>query len=261
MAGMASLLALAASMTAAVREGGAPLRAGCSAEAGIIARLAGGAPVIIRLSISGEGGSCYKVSAGGKDGYLLREELSGLEPYDQASRGGSLHGLPETIRSEIGRLHSDLAQEASQRSASPDRTGLDPSLAQAMSLIESNQPRRALELIETALLHAAPNDPFVLSLAGLAAYQSDHTRQALDYWGQALAIRPNPSIESLYRKAHTELAADSSRARMHGSRFVLRYNEQEIGQRTAEAILAALNEEYDRLDAALKELLAQPAPG
>ncbi len=124
-------------------------------------------------------------------------------------------------------------------------------MASALSLIETNQPRKALELIETGLLRSSRKDPFVLSLAGLAAYQSDQPRQALQYWGESLAVRPNPSIESLYRKAQKELAADTSRSRMQSSRFILRYNEQEVGQRTAEEILAALNEEYNRIDSAL----------
>lgn len=252
MAGLVSLLAYAAATAAAVREGGAGLRAGCSADAEVVARLAGGTSVEVKLSISGEIGSCYKVVAEGRTGYLLREELAGLDTYDRASRSGSQRGLPETIRAEIGKLQSDLKEEAQHRPASAgDTTGMDPAVANALNLIETNQPRKALELIETDLLRSIPRDPFVLSLAGLAAYQSDQPGQAVQYWGQALSIRPNPSIESLYRKAQKELAADTSRNRMHGSRFVLRYNEQEIGLRTAEEILAALNEEYNRLDSAL----------
>lgn len=251
MAGVVSLLALVAATTATVREGGAGLRAGCSADAEVVARLAGGTLVEVRLSISGEIGACYRVQAGGQSGYLLREELTDLESYDRASRAGSQRGLPETIRAEIGKLHSDLKQEARERPGVQGAAGMDPSVASALSLIETNQPRRALELIETDLLRSSPKDPFVLSLAGLAAYQSDQPRQALQYWSESLAIRPNPSIESLYRKAQKELAADTSRNKMHGARFTLRYNDQEIGQRTAEEILAALNEEYNRIDAAL----------
>ncbi len=207
----------------------------------------------IRLSISGEIGTCYKVTSGSQSGYLLIDELTGLESFDQARRAGSEQGLPQMIRAEIGRLKSDLAEQAKQ--TAPDsgvsRAGMDPAVAGALQLIETNQPRRALELIETGLLRTHAKDPFVLSLAGLAAYQSDQPGQALNYWGEALAIKPNPSIESLYRKAQKEITADTSRSRMHGTRFVLRYNDSVMGQGTAEQLLSALNEEYSRLDAAL----------
>lgn len=253
MAGVLSLLALAAATSATVREGGAGLRAGCSADAEVVARLAGGTQVEVRLSISGDLGSCYKVAAGGQSGYLLAAELTGLESFDQARRAGNEQALPQMIRAEIGRLKEDLAAQVRQRAglSAASAGGMDPSVAGALSLIETNQPRRALELIETDLLRTRPKDPFVLSLAGLAAYQSDRTRQALNYWAESLAVRPNPSVEALYRKAQKELAADTSRSRMYGSRFVLRFNDNEIGQGTAQEILAALNEEYARLDAAL----------
>ncbi|NWF83248.1 MAG: hypothetical protein HXY18_05405, partial [Bryobacteraceae bacterium] len=252
MAGVLSLLALAAATSATVREGGAGLRAGCSADAEVVARLAGGTQVEVRLSISGDIGSCYKVAAGHQSGYLLAAELTGLESFDQARRAGDERALPQMIRAEIGRLKDDLAAQVRQRpGANAAAGGADPSVEGALNLIETNQPRRALELIETDLLRTKPKDPFVLSLAGLAAYQSDQTRRALDYWAESLAVKPNPSVEALYRKAQKELAADTSRNRMYGSRFVLRFNGNEIGQGTAQEILAALNEEYARLDAAL----------
>ncbi len=252
MAGMLSLLALAAT-AATVREGGAGLRAGCSADAEVVARLAGGTQVEVRLSISGDIGSCYKVSAGEQSGYLLAAELSGLDSFDRARRAGDERALPQMIRAEIGRLKSDLVEQAKRQPAQglSSAGSVDASLADALNLIETNQPRRALELIETDLLRTRPKDPFVLSLAGLAAYQSDQTRQALNYWAESLAVRPNPSVEALYRKAHKELTADTSRNRMYGTRFMLRFNDSEIGQGTAQEILAALNEEYERLDAAL----------
>lgn len=251
MPGFVSLLALAAATAANVREGGAGLRAGCSADSEVVARLAGGTPVQIRLSISGEIGTCYKVVSGDASGYLLAAELSGLDSFLQAARAGNQQGLPQMIRAEIGRLREDLAAQAGSPTAPGDPAALDPALAAALNLIETNQPRRALDFIESGLLASRPRDPFVLSLAGLAAYQSDQPRQALAYWGGALAIQPNPSIESLYRKAQRELAADTSRSRMHGARFVLRYNDNEIGQSTAQEILDALNQEYNRLDMAL----------
>jgi hypothetical protein len=248
-----SLLALTAATEATVREGGAGLRAGCSADAVVVTRLAGGTPVEVRLSISGELGTCYKVAAGSASGYLVAGELSGLESFENARRAGNQQGLPQMIRAEIGRLKDDLAEQARRLPAAGPNpaSGLDPSVASALNLIESNQPRRALELIESDLLRTRPKDPFVLSLAGLAAYQSDQPRSALAYWGESLAIRPNPSIEALYRRAQKELAADTSRSRMLGTRFVLRYNDSEIGQATAQEILNALNEEYNRIDMAL----------
>ena len=49
-------------VAAAVKDGPAPLRSGCSPDARVVASLPTGAPVTIKYSINGEAGPCYKVS-------------------------------------------------------------------------------------------------------------------------------------------------------------------------------------------------------
>src|SRR6185369_2521514 len=77
-------------LTATLKDGPTPLRAGCSPDARVLASLPSGAPVTIRYSISGETEPCYKVSVEveGKtlEGSLPASAISSLEDFDQARR-------------------------------------------------------------------------------------------------------------------------------------------------------------------------------
>lgn len=229
-----------------IRSGGAVLRDSCSKEAETVARLQAGTEAQIRFSISGDAGTCYKVEAGGHQGYVLAGELEGLEPYKAGLRAASEVELPKMLRAEATRLQG--------------QAGGRPGAAQVLALIDANQPRQALEEIEETLRREGRNDPVTLALAGLAAYRSDQPRLALDYWTESRALDPNPSIEALIAKARTELSADTSRNRLRDQHFVLRYDSAEIGEGLAAQVLAAANDEYGRLRDALGCRFAEQIP-
>jgi hypothetical protein len=227
----------------AVRDGGAALRSSCAADAEQVVRLEAGSALKVRFAISGEIGTCYKVESDGKSGYLLATEITGLDAYEQERRSASTASTAQMIRSEVTRLKMEILATPSQPTASP--------LAEAVRLMETNQPREALGVLETSVLKATRKDPTILALAGVAAFQSDQPRRAMEYWSESLALRPNSEIESLYRRAQKELTADKSRNRAYSNRFLLRYDESEIPEATVTEMLAALNDEYRRIDSAL----------
>jgi hypothetical protein len=86
-----------------------------------------------------------------------------------------------------------------------------------------------------------------LAAAGLAAYQGDEVRRAVEYWKQSLEKEPNPSVEHLLKRAERELEGDTSAAKKFGSLFVLRYDEAKLDSESARTILAVLEEEYARV--------------
>ncbi|MBI5086100.1 MAG: hypothetical protein HZB13_16055 [Acidobacteria bacterium] len=228
----------------AVREGGAPLRDACSADAAVVARLDGGAPLRILFAMSGDIGTCYKVSSGGSTGYLPAYGITGLEDFEATRRSATDRDLPQMIRAELTRLRAEI--------------GAQPSVRGVLELMDTNQPRRALEMIESALLPAARRDPSLLALAGLAAYRSDRAQLAADYWRESLAARPDPAVNRLLEQARRELAADKSGLRTGGGRFSLRYDGAELSQSEATAVLDAAAVEYARIDAALRCGISEP---
>ncbi len=244
---MLSLLALLLlASDPVVHGGGAVLRSACSTDADTVARLAEGTAVQVRFSISGDAGTCYKVTSTGQTGYVLASELEGLESYRAGLRNASELELPKMLRAETARLK----EEAGER----------PGASEVLALIESNQPRLALRKMESALQRDGRQDPLTLALAGLAAYRSDEPRVALEYWTQSQALAPNASVDALMSKARAELAGDTSRNKLRGYRFVLRYNSDEIAEGTAAEVLSAANDEYTRLDAALGCELKEQIP-
>jgi hypothetical protein len=233
----------------AVAQGGALLRTACAKDAGTVATLPAGTPVALRFSMSGDLGQCYKVTAGAQSGYLLAGEITGLESYERARRAAPDTGLPREIRADPVRLGKELRTQAAAPAAGS--TDVTPTVAQALRLLDQRLPKQALRLVEWSLAQENRKDPFVLAVAGLAAYQSDNPRRAVEYWAESLAVRPNASVEALYHKAIQEVRADNSAYVVHGGRFVLRYDQGEVPAAVADTMLAALDEEYTRVDAAL----------
>src|ERR1051325_4178106 len=86
---MAVLLSLFL-MAAAVKEDRAPLRAGCTADAEVVATSAEAAPLTIRYALAGGNTACYKVAAevDGKtvEGSLPARLIQGLDEFENGRR-------------------------------------------------------------------------------------------------------------------------------------------------------------------------------
>lgn len=221
----------------AVRAGGAELRASCNADAKVMGRLEGGAPARVVFAISGELGQCFKVESGGRSGYVLAGELTGLAAFEKGRREASDQEMIQMLRSEVTRM----------RKVAPGT----PGLVSVMEMLERGQPRQALEAVENLLRSGPGRDPFSLAVAGLAAYQSDQPKRAVEYWAESVALRADPAVEALLRKARKELTGDTGREKVQSQRFVVRYDGGAVSEFVAAEMLAALNEEYARIDAGI----------
>ncbi len=216
-----------------------PLRRGCAPDEPVVAHLKRGDPVEIRFRLAGSGGGCYKVRVQSGEqvleGYVSADALSDVEAFDEARRAAPVASAPAIIRAE----GSGVVQSAAAG-------GAQDLGARAAQLIQENRPREALNLLERAI-RSAPRDPGLLSLAGFAAYRADHARLAVEYWEEALALKPNPSVRRMYEAAKRELEEDRSGRKLFGTRFALRYNPGQMKPETARRIVAMLEQEWSRI--------------
>src|SRR6185503_7641163 len=126
------------------------------------------------------------------------------------------------------------------------RTGV---AQQAADLISSSRPQKALELLEPEL--KTHRDPGLLALAGVAAWRSDDSRQALEYWRASLDIAPSPEVEKLYRQVEREAKGDQSNERLYGLRVMLRYESSVVPTDTARQMTGVLDQEFIRISQTL----------
>lgn len=238
MSGLTAVLSLALA-THAVSVNDYPLREGCDSSDRVIAELQAGDPVTIRFSLAGDGGACYKVSVttGGEtlQGYVSEAGITGVEDFDAARRAAAPIAAPAVVGSGA----ADVPRPISIGGAS------DPG-ARAARLIDANRPREALAILEKEV-EAHRDDAGLLSLAGYAAYRSDDMRRAMEYWERSLALNPSPTVKRLYDRAVRENNEDQSGQRLHGTRFLLRYNRDEMEAGTAREIVRMLEQEFSRI--------------
>ncbi len=230
------LLLLAASV-----KDTATLRAGCSADDGVVATLQPGEPLTIRFRMEGDAGPCYKVAAraDGKsvEGFLSGSAIAGVDDFEKSVRDAPWLEVTQAIARQATRMPS-LTPGAG--------TGV---AAEAVRLIEASRPRKALELIQPELVKK--RDHALLALAGMAEWRADDSRKALDYWEQALALQPDPELERLYKRVEREVKGDQSADRLLGMQVLLRYDSATVPADTARQMLGVLDQEYARISAEL----------
>ena len=234
-----SALVLVLLLTAAVKDGPTPLRSGCSPDARVLASLPAGAPVTIKYSINGETGLCYKVAVevDGKtlEGSLPSSAIGETEDFDQARRQAVWMDTPLIVNA----IRASAALPSLRGTAA---TGI---AQKASDLITSSRPQKALELLEPEL--KIRRDPGLLALAGLAAWRSDDSRQALEYLRASLDIVPSPEVEKLYRQVERESKNDQSNDRLYGLRVLLRYENSVVPTETARQMTTVLDQEFIRI--------------
>lgn len=227
-------------LAVSVKQDQAPLRQSCDADAATVAKLPAGAEVTIGFVLSGEGAACYKITAkiDGKEvrGYVSATALNGLDSFEQGLRSAPALGFSDVM--------------TAVRPAVSVVTGKPSSVAyRTMSLLNSGQAETALELIEPAA--RSTKDPGLLALAGAAAWRADDSSKALAYWREALDLKPDPGLESLYQRVAKENTNDKSQARLYGIRIAFRYERGAIPDDTAHAMVAALDQEFGRVSGEL----------
>jgi hypothetical protein len=227
------LLALAAS----IREDNTALRAACGPEERVVARLTAGTPVEIRFAMTA-GMACYKVVAQVEGrpqlGYVAVTEVAGKEEFERNRLSGdSSHNNSATV--------TVLRPEIRLKPAAGDGV-----LHQAWDLIEANQPRQALHLLEPALPRFRGHAQ-ALAVAGWAAYRADNPKLALEYWEQSLALKPDAHVEVLRERARREVSHDRSGDSLQGLRVTLRYEGTAVPAERAREMTQALDEEFSRI--------------
>lgn len=235
-------------LAAAVKDDSTPLRAGCSSDARVLASLPSGASVTIRYSIAGETEPCYKVSidVDGKtiEGSLPASAVAETQDFDQARRQAVWMDTPMMVSA----LRSSVALPS--LSASKGATKETMAVVQkASDLITSSRPQKALELLEPEL--KTHRDPGLLAMAGLAAWRSDDSRLALEYWKASLDLAPSPEVERLYRQVERESKNDQSNERLYGLRVLLRYERSTVPVDTAREMTSVLDQEFIRISGQL----------
>ena len=236
-----SAVVLLVLLAAAVKDGPTPLRSGCSPEARVVASLPAGVPVTIKYSINGESGPCYKVSAelDGKtvEGSLPASAVTETEDFDQARRQAVWMDTPLIVNT--------IRASAALPSLHASGTAASGTAQKASDLISSSRPQKALELLEPEL--KAHRDPGLLALAGIAAWRSDDTHQALEYLRASLNIVPSPEVERLYRQVEREAKGDQSNERLYGLRVLLRYDSSIVPTETARQMTTVLDQAFIRI--------------
>ena len=235
MAALIPLLFLAVT----VRQDQAALRSACSADAETLAKLPAGAEVKIQFAFSSDSFPCYKIAAtlDGKEltGYMESSALTGLDAFQQG-----LRDAPQVEPAQVMNAVRPVLADSARHSTVAET---------AISLLDSGQPIKALELIEPAA--RATKDPSLLALAGEAAWRADDSGKALEYWRSSLGLQPNASLEGLYKRVEKENLNDKSLGRLYGIRVALRYEAGAVSVETARGILAALDQEFGRVSAEL----------
>jgi hypothetical protein len=181
-----------------------------------------------------------EVDGKAREGYLPAKAIGGLEDFDQA-RHQAVWLDTATVVSTI-RASTALP---SLRGESAGLSGLESVARTAADLIDSSRPQKALELLEPQL--KTHRDPTLLALAGVAAWRSDNSRQALEYWRASLDIAPSPEVDKLYRQVERETKSDQSNERLYGLRVLLRYEGASVPAETARQMTAVLDQEFIRI--------------
>jgi hypothetical protein len=218
----------------------APLRAGCQSSDEVVAHVPAGSPAEVRFAMSGTTETCYKVSiqVGGKtlDGYVPASALEGLEEFTKQ--------IQKAASVAAGRT---MTPRATEQVNLPSVVGSpDHPLVRASKMLEQRQPRAALDVVEQGM-RVYGRDYQTLLLAGIAAYQADETRIALDYLRESQRLHEDLSVQRLIAKLEKEQSSDKSGEKLYGNRFLLRYEGGNLDADVARAMVATLEQEFSRI--------------
>jgi hypothetical protein len=175
------------------------------------------------------------------EGSLPASAIAGIEDFDQARR--------KAVWLDTATVVNTIRESAALPSLRAKAGGASGVAQKAADLISASRPQKALELLEPEL--KAHRDPGLLALAGLAAWRSDDSRQALEYWRASLDMAPSPEVEQLYRQVEREAKGDQSNDRLYGMRVLLRYESSAVPVETARQMTAVLDQEFIRISQTL----------
>jgi len=217
-------------------DAGADLRSACDTRSPLVTTLAAGTPVSLRFSISGDAGTCYKVSAAvdGQtvSGYVQAARLSGTDSWRAAVNAAPKITTPTPV--------------AALTDAAPAVPAGPAPLIEATKLMKQQQPKAALALLERRV-KSGSKDYDTLVMAGMAARAADEPRAALGYLQDSQKIREEAGVKRMLDEVRREVGGDASAERLYSNHFLLRYEGATLDAETARGMLAVLEEEYARV--------------
>ena len=255
-----------------VAQEGAQLQARCG-QAGALASLPKGHVVTLRFSLAGADTRCYSVrtelDGATISGYVERDALAGIDTLEQERRAASTsqlaHTAVESIRIEprarpaegaplatgpagpavqaaIAAFEAGKAHEVQGLLEDVPKDNLLAAVVRGSALLRLTRPAEAQAALDPAL-RSHPDDPGLLGLAGVAAFQQDRPVEAARLLQRSVKARPNQALEALLARIKTEQSADQSDDKTFGSRFVLRYDGDALPANRARVLVRELDRE------------------
>lgn len=227
---------------------GAILRGGCTEDDDRLGTLSRGASVEVKYAVAGYRDGCFKVSAevGGKkiEGFVAANALSDAAALDRERAAASDTDLPKLLQAPLAEIKESVKKAAA--SGALTVTGHGKAMARAVELLEANANGEALAVLQQAL-ESGSKDPDLLALAGIAAYRADQLPVAREYLQKSLDLRPNEPIQQFADRLNKELAADKSKEKIYGGRFILRYDNAALQPAQANQLLQVIESEFSRV--------------
>lgn len=107
----------------------------------------------------------------------------------------------------------------------------------------------ALDAVSSAERAAriAPDSPDAWAVLGYAQFSAGRTRDAIESWKKSLALRSDPSVQSLVDRAERESSAERNYSQRETGHFILRYEGEQTSENFREQLLSALESDYQDL--------------
>lgn len=116
----------------------------------------------------------------------------------------------------------------------------------AALLIQNGRPREAIDYAERATL-IAPGSAETFTVLGYAYFNSDRGRDAITAWEKALELHPDDKLQAVLDRAKRESNVEANFTERDTGRFTLRYEGSVTQDTTRQAIVSALDKDYDEL--------------
>jgi tetratricopeptide (TPR) repeat protein len=161
------------------------------------------------------------------DGAIDREYIAKLEAAahagDQRANAGAALAHHAAAQFELSRgdMERALADERTALTFSPEEPALLMNVAYLH--LRRSEYKQSLDYLERAR-RVAPDNADVAKLAGWAYYGMNKMDQAVAEWKRALALRPDPEVQTALDKAQRDKQEEESYKENESSHFTLRYS-------------------------------------
>src|SRR5580692_10095386 len=161
------------------------------------------------------------------DGAIDREYIAKLEA---AAHAGNQRANAGTALAHHAAAQFELSRGDMERALADERTALtyspeEPALLMNVAYLHlrRSEYKQSLDYLERAR-RVAPDNADVAKLAGWAYYGLNKIDQAVAEWKRALALRPDPEVQSALDKAQRDKQEEESYKENESSHFTLRYS-------------------------------------